>query len=152
VPVINCNKNDFKINLEIVRHVSDCKIDTSDLYFYDELVQQYSPEKVAEVVIVDHNILDVTQSQFGDKVTRVIDHHVDNNAYGGQLTEKVCRFIGSACSLVAFKFQEDSALFEEDLKDDASQPGLPNLAYLLGAAISLDTYNFKADLKDKKWS
>ena len=28
----------------------------------------------------------------------------------------------------------------------------PNLAYLLGAAIVLDSYNFKADLRDKKWS
>jgi len=107
VPVINCNKADFKINLEIVQHVNDNKIDVNDLYFIDELVAQYKPEEVKEVVLVDHNILDVTQSQFSSSVTRVIDHHIDNNAYAEQLNEKICRFVGSACSLVAFKFQED---------------------------------------------
>ena len=41
----------------------------------------YKKEQVSEVVLVDHNILDVTQADLGDKVTRIIDHHVDANAY-----------------------------------------------------------------------
>ena len=36
VPVINCRREDFYCNLEIVRHLENCKIPHSDLYFYDE--------------------------------------------------------------------------------------------------------------------
>ena len=109
----------------------------------------YSANQVEEVVLVDHNILDVTQSDLGDKVSRVIDHHVDANAYQSQLKEKIVCLVGSACSLVACKYMEDEEMFKEDL---AVVDGKTNLAYLLGAAIVLDSYNFREELKDKKWN
>ena len=82
-------------------------------------------------------------------MTRIIDHHVDANAYTDQLIEKECRLIGSACSLVALKYAEDEELMKEDL---APSDEAPNLSYLLGAAVVLDSYNFIAELKDKKWT
>lgn len=94
--------------------------------------------------------MDVDQSYLGPKVTRVIDHHVDSGAYKDQLKEKICYLIGSACSLVALKVRDDEELFTDDLK--ASDDGMPNFAYLLGAAVVLDSYYFKDELKDKKWT
>ena len=88
VPVINCNENDFFCNLEIAMHLEDCKIPKTDLFFWDAFRTIYKPEQVAEVVLVDHNILDVSQADLGTKVTRIIDHHVDANAYTDQLVEK----------------------------------------------------------------
>ena len=47
--------------------------------------------------------------------------------------------------------KEDEALFAEDLA--ASEPGQPqNLAYLLAAAVVLDSYYFKEELRAKKWT
>lgn len=110
----------------------------------------YSADKVTEAVLVDHNILDVTQADLGSKVTRIIDHHVDSNSYQNQLVEKQVCLVGSACSLVATKYLENEALFKDDLEADADKK--PNLSYLLGAAVVLDSYNFKEELKDKKWN
>ena len=61
VPVINCNANDFFCNLEITMHLQDCKIAQDDLFFWDTFKATYTAEQVSEVIIVDHNILDVTQ-------------------------------------------------------------------------------------------
>ena len=130
--------------------MENCKISQDDLWFMNEFRATYKPEAITEIVLVDHNILDVTQSDLGSKVTRIIDHHLDAKAYTDQLVEKKCRLIGSACSLVALKIAEDAA---ELLKDDlAASEDAPNFAYLLAAAVVLDSYYFKEDLKDKKWT
>ena len=151
VPVINAPKKDFFCNLEIIQHLKDCGITQEELYYWDEFKGQFpSPDDVEEVALIDHNILDVDQADLGPKVTRVIDHHVDSGAYKDQLKEKICYLIGSACSLLALKVRDDEALFADDLKP--SEDGSANLAYLLAAAIVLDTYWFKEDLKDKKWT
>ena len=36
-PVVNCRRVDFYCNLEIVKHLENCKIPQTDLYFIDEL-------------------------------------------------------------------------------------------------------------------
>ena len=47
--------------------------------------------------------------------------------------------------------KQDAALFAEDLT--RSEPGQPpNLAYLIAAAVVLDSYYFKEDLRGKKWT
>jgi len=56
--------------------------------------------------------------------------------------------IGSACSLVALMIKADEAMFAEDLERSET----PNLAYLLGAAVVLDSYFFKEELRAKKWT
>ena len=59
VPVINCRREDFFCNLEIVRHLQNCQISQDELYFYDEFRQQYpDAESVEELALIDHNILD----------------------------------------------------------------------------------------------
>jgi len=42
----------------------------------------------------------------------------------------------------------DEAIFAEDLERSET----PNLAYLLGAAVVLDSYFFKEELRAKKWT
>ena len=83
VPVINSPKKDFFCNLEIIEHLKNCGINKDELYFYDEFREQYKDidSQVEEVALIDHNILDVDQADLGPKVTRVIDHHVDSDAY-----------------------------------------------------------------------
>ena len=51
------------------------------MFFWDTFKATYTAEQVSEVILVDHNILDVTESDLGPKVTRIIDHHVDQHAY-----------------------------------------------------------------------
>ena len=80
-------------------------------------------------------------------MTRVIDHHYDAQAYKETLIEKECCLVGSACALVALKIAKDEALFKTDFA-----PGQSNFATLLGAAVVLDSYNFKEELRDKKWN
>ena len=84
LPVINTRKSDFYCNLEIVKHLENCAIPYQDLYYYDEFRAQYPGiDQVEEVALIDHNILDVNQSDLGPKVTYVIDHHIDSGAYAG---------------------------------------------------------------------
>lgn len=153
VPVINCNRASFFTNIEIVKHLQQCQIPQEHLYFYDEFKAQFpDPNSVEEVALIDHNCLDPTQNALDSKVTRVVDHHVDSGAYAGQLKHKTCHLAGSACSFVALMWKENQALLEEDLTavSDPSQPC--NFASLLAAAVVLDSYFFKPELKDKKWT
>ena len=151
VPVINCRRADFFCSLEIVTHLANCHISHSDLYFYDEFRAQFpDSESISEVALIDHNELDFEQRDMGSKVTRVIDHHHDSGAYADQIVEKQCRLIGSACSLVALMMKKEEAIFAEDLT--RPKPHSINLAYLLAAAVVLDSYFFKEELRSKKWT
>lgn len=78
------------------------------------------------------------------------DHHVDTKAYDfRQLTDYQVRFIGSACSILVMKMRLDIELFDEELLNPENHP---NFAYLMAAAIVLDTHNFDESYRNKKWS
>ena len=149
--MVNCKRSELKLKVEIFRHIiADCEICFEDLIFWDELIPlQVS---ITEICLIDHNKIDSQQAvQLGldskSKVTLVYDHHFDNNAYPeSQLKEKIVKFIGSACSIVAIKMKEDAHLFSED-----DLTGDKNFAYFFAAAVVLDTYNFKPALKNSKW-
>lgn len=150
VPIINCKREELRFNPEIVMHLEKCEISIDTLCFYDELKAQYpSADDVEELALIDHNKLDLHQSEYGSKVTRVIDHHVESGAYEGQLVQKQVRLIGSACSLVALLLEQDYDLFWEDLKPSESKA---NMAYLCAAAVVLDSYFFDESLRGKKWT
>jgi inorganic pyrophosphatase/exopolyphosphatase len=151
-PVINCPSTDLALKTEIYCHmIEDCKLDPNALIFWDELVAKKRP--VEEIALIDHNLLDEAQAKvLGDdahsKVRWVYDHHVDTKFYpAGQLHEYIVKFIGSACSILANKMAADEHLFDKSLFE-----GPLNLAYLVGAAVVLDTHNFKEALRDKKWN
>ena len=59
------------------------------------------------------------------------------------------RFIGSACSILIIKMRLDFELFDPELFNKANSP---NFAYLMAAAICLDTHNLYLPYKNKKWS
>jgi len=104
LPVINSARANISNNLEVSMHFAEkCGIPMDNVYYMDELCSQYDPAKVVETLLVDHNLLDVTQGQFGNNVTAIIDHHIENNAYLDTCKSRVVRFIGSACSLVALQ-------------------------------------------------
>ena len=60
VPVINCNRDEFFCKLEIVTHLRNCNIPQDDLFFWDEFKAKYKTKQIDEVILVDHNTLDVT--------------------------------------------------------------------------------------------
>ena len=79
LPVINCKRAHFGLDPAIIIHlIEDCKISIDDLFFYDELCNLYPTEKFSEVVLYDHNVLDVSQAHLAPFVTRIVDHHVDS--------------------------------------------------------------------------
>ena len=45
-------------------------------------------------------------------------------------------------------YKEEAEMFTEVL----AQSDTPNMAYLLGAAVVLDSYFFKEELRAKKWT
>lgn len=83
-PVINCQRSEFKARVESWQHVvRDCKIQEERLVFWDDLPET---KNIVEVCLFDHNQLDEEQavalgSDTQSKVTRIVDHHVDNNFY-----------------------------------------------------------------------
>jgi inorganic pyrophosphatase/exopolyphosphatase len=99
--------------------------------------------------MVDHNQLDLEQEDWlGKNVTHIVDHHVDMHCYADTVKAREVRFIGSTCSLIAFMIKRDRHLFEEDLVPS----DMPNLSYLLAAAICLDSCYFLEDIRDNKWT
>ena len=119
------------------------------LLFWDDLV--VLKREIEEIALIDHNALDPEQAEIlnaNDKVTRIIDHHFDLLAYTDeQLKQKQVQFVGSACSLLVLLIKKSKFLFLFKFWDKSPI----NFAYFLGAAISLDTYNFRKDLEGTKW-
>ena len=75
---------------------------------------------------------------------------MDHEAHKDSLKFKVCKFIGSACSLVAQQVEQHEELLKADLAHQPEEMP-PNLAYLLAAPIVLDTHFFDESLKNSKW-
>lgn len=111
-----------------------------DLIFFEDEIKSLS--NIIDVTLIDHNKLDQTQEALlGSKVTKIVDHHVDNNMYSGQLVDKQIELIGSATTLVIERLLKE---FPDSI--DAE------LAHFLKAPIVLDSYNFEPTLKESKWT
>jgi inorganic pyrophosphatase/exopolyphosphatase len=127
------------MKLDINMHLEEHKLQQSELIFLDDLTTY---DRIEEVALFDHNKLDNSQEGLlAKKVTRIVDHHVDNNMYSEQLVEKQIELIGSAATLV----------IERLLKE---YPGSidAELAHFLKAPILLDSFNFEPSLKETKWT
>ena len=60
-----------------------------DHVIFLEDIEPIDKLEVEEVVLIDHNELDKRlNEQFGKKVTRIVDHHVDKELYKDTLKEK----------------------------------------------------------------
>jgi inorganic pyrophosphatase/exopolyphosphatase len=159
IPMVNCNKDELELKPEIYGHlISDCKIPIDDLLFYDELLSY--KRKYAEFGLIDHNRMDDSQarsfSQDGtgedvhNLVTHVWDHHACTGSYDfSHLHDYQVRFMGSACSILVIKMRLDISMYNMELFNQKNEK---NFAYLLGAAISLDTHNFLENYRNTKWS
>lgn len=56
-PIVNCNRQDFKLRAEIYKHViQDCNIDMDELLFWDEFITL--DREITEIALIDHNMLD----------------------------------------------------------------------------------------------
>lgn len=153
-PVVNCAAADLALKAEIYCHlVQDCKIKQDSMLYFDELAKC---GEIAEIALIDHNVIAAEQADAlgkdcHKKVTYVYDHHVDTKTYPlEQLKDYQVRFIGSACSMLVLMMKENHGLFDPQLF--IRWVDRPNYAYLLGAAVILDSHNFAEDMRDSKWS
>ena len=92
-PVINCSRNELKLRIDIVRHLSNFGIDdqflADNVLFADDL-QDADASKVESVALVDFNQINKELEAYGfdNKVHYIVDHHVDDGLYGDTLKEK----------------------------------------------------------------
>ena len=150
LPVLNCSKADFHNKIHIAMHLlEDCKLPEDHLFFMDEFRSMGLEKNLKEVVLFDHNILDPSQTSLSQKVTRIVDHHKEENLYGDTVSERTNRLVGSASTLVVLKVVEERGWFEEEMAGDGEFVGL---AYLLAAPITLDTSYFNESLKNTRWT
>ena len=62
IPIISCDRKDFKLRSEIHKHIVEhCKINVDDLIFWDE----FMPLKrtIDEIGLIDHNKIDPVQME-----------------------------------------------------------------------------------------
>lgn len=131
LPIINCKRDFFPMKLEIAQHLEYCKAcDSESMLFQDDLLN-LPLDSINEFALIDHNKLDNSQQYLESKITRIVDHHIDNNLYLEQLKEKEIKLIGSATTLVIDKLiKEYPELIDKDF------------AYFLMAPIVLDSFFF----------
>lgn len=68
--------------------------------------------------------------------------------YHEQCKDYQVRLVGSADSILVLEMKKNEHLFDKDL----FEKGVINYAYFLGAAVVLDTHNFKELLRNEKWT
>eukprot|EP00347_Sterkiella_histriomuscorum_P007811 403347471 len=131
------------MKLEIIQHLNQCKLIDNDAFpfIFQEDLLQLQIEEINEIGLIDHNKLDISEDHLKSKITRIIDHHVDNKLYQDTLKEKEIQLIGSAATLVIEKLQTE---FSESIDKE--------MAMFLLAPIVLDSFFFNENLKGSKWT
>ena len=146
VPVMNFPKEDLVLRGDIVLLMRQIGVDTDALVHYPTHVNLDPVENskfasvlsdpTFKVALVDHNKLDRTQEHLADRVTAIIDHHVDEGLFPEAQPRVITVPCGSAATLVAEYWRlQGSAL-----------PPVPAPA-LLRAATVMDTGNFTDEVK-----
>ncbi len=143
LPIINCPRKELCARLDISHHLKKYDIDANMLVFIDDVdINHYSSNDLLDIALIDHNVLDVSQQQWGKSVTMIIDHHADEKAYLDQKHDRTITFCGSACSLVLER------IFAENLEKYMT----PTIFNFFLPAVLIDTENFKPSLEGTKWS
>ncbi len=127
LPVMSIPRADFFLRSEVLFLFDAAGINLDDIIFSDEV--DFDKLLVhADLVLVDHNKLEVNLQKYSNKVIGILDHHKDEGLYTSAVP-RIIRTIGSTATLVAMEFSKLGVTMGQDL------------AILLGGAILLDTVN-----------
>ncbi|KAG0226229.1 Exopolyphosphatase [Actinomortierella wolfii] len=145
VPFINTAHADLVLRNDTVYVFELTKVDTSLLFFRDELnttLAKISTDQLS-LFLVDHNLLSGSLSQWNNvPVTGIIDHHVDEGLYLSATPRRI-EMVGSCTSLVA-------ETFLQELKTSVNPGDRTYIAQLMLGPILIDTGNLNPALKKAK--
>jgi exopolyphosphatase len=129
LPVMNFRREDVSLRKDVSYVLSEAEIDGSYLIFIDDIsLQQLASNQLLQLLLVDHNVLCPSQAYAAAHVIGCVDHHADSLQQASPL--RCIRSVGSCCSIVADMFSQ--------------HPQLGQVAFLLAAAITIDTRNLTA--------
>ncbi len=133
-PLINAPRAELELRKDVICVLETLKIDPEFLLYQEDLpfLQELAIQGKLRITLVDHNRLAPGQEDFQDCVERIIDHHKDEYIDYPLIKEKLIGVDGSNSTLIG--------------KIVLSPPETctPEIAYLLLAAILLDTGNLKS--------
>jgi len=128
IPIMPIPRADFKLRTEAVYVFNKAGINLQEVIFFDEVNLPTIMAADGKLVLMDHNKLTLGLD-FGDQVTAIIDHHLDENFYA-QAKPRIIEPVGSTASLVSLEISKNNpALLDK------------KLAALLLGTILLDTVN-----------
>ena len=144
-PIMNCKKEDLLTRLDIVYHLKEVGVEVSELIYAEEVLDILTGEYESnlDILLVDHNMLDVRQEKYMGYVKGIVDHHVwQFQGNEEQLSERFHELCGSTTSLVVNNY----------LTQLTPHLLTPQLAIFALAPILLDTSNFKPLFDGVKWT
>jgi len=144
IPVLNINRNDFPLKTEVVYFLEKLGISSDHLIFRNDVnLASLKARNKLKLVLVDHNVLSLSDSDLDAAVVEIIDHHLLEHPSSDKIV-MVVEPVGSCCTLISSVIVEQAPRF---LKTDS--------ATLLMGTIVLDVANFsvaakRATAKDKR--
>ena len=130
VPVLNFKREDIALRKDVLFVLSKAGIDISYVLFIDDVpLQRLADKRLLQLVLVDHNVPCPAQAFAAPHVIACIDHHADLLQEAS--AQRCIRTVGSCCSIIVDLFSQQSPL-------------LRGVAFLLAAAITIDTKNLTA--------
>lgn len=115
VPLINCNKRDYKLRTESYGLLKRYDIDENNLIFVDEIDDSLiNDPKDLKVIVVDHNKLPDNLRAWDGSVVAVFDHHQDIGMYPNAQPRQF-ETVGSCATLIAqFVLENNADLFKTE--------------------------------------
>ena len=141
VPWVGVPREDFGLRTDAKWLFDRLGVDVDAIVFKDDVdpLELDAEGRLAEVVLVDHNLPAEALRPLLPRVTRVIDHHQDEARYPAAATTSIA-LVGSCATLVTEAIIEGVA---GGAAEDVLAPGGP-VPCMLAAAVLLDTQNLDA--------
>jgi len=143
IPLINCNRIDYKLRTESYGLLKRYDIDEKDLIFIDDIDASliHNPKDL-KIIVVDHNKLPDNLRNWDDAVVAVFDHHQDVGMYKDS-SPRLFETVGSCSTLVAqFILENVSELYKEE------EFAILNISPILVDTINLDPEQGRVTDKD----
>ena len=143
IPLINCNREDYKLRTESYGLLKRYEIDENDLIFIDDidtsLIQ--NPQNL-KVIVVDHNKLPDNLRAWDKAVVSVFDHHQDIDMYT-DAKPRIFETVGSCSTLVAqFILENKPDIFNNE------EVAILNISPILVDTVNLDPEQGRVTDKD----
>jgi inorganic pyrophosphatase/exopolyphosphatase len=128
-PVLNFQREDLALRKDVLHVLSEAEIDVSYAVCIDDVsLRQLADKRLLQLLLVDHNVLCPSQAFAASHVIGCVDHHTDSLQEPSP--QRCIRTVGSCCSIIVDLFSQ--------------HPQLNCVAFLLAAAITIDTKDLKA--------